>query len=95
MQLDSNYIHFNPILRRIYLDAVNKYMERASDEICFSYVCEYVYKKLVQRKQCVYENSLPIVKEVCQAIGEDYYAGVEYNAPEATNYRDIYFAIYE
>ena len=36
-----------------------------------------------------------IVKEVCQKIGEDFWAAIEYEAPQANNYRDIYFAIYE
>lgn len=95
MTINSNYIHEDPILAKIYFDAVNKYMSKAAEQVCFNEVCEYVYRKLVQKKQSVYENSIMIVKEVYQKIGEDFWAAIEYIAPQATNYRDIYFAIYE
>lgn len=95
MEINSAYIHQDSILKSIYVDAVNKYMSKADKQVCFSEVCEYVYRKLVQKKQSVYEHSIMIVKEVCQKIGEDFWNAVEYNAPKAKNYRDIYFAIYE
>jgi 4-alpha-glucanotransferase len=94
MEINSAYIHQDSILESIYIDAVNKYMSKASEQVCFSEVCQYVYRKLVQKKQSVYDHSIMIVKEVCQKIGEDFTAGVQYNAPDAKNYRDIYFSIY-
>jgi len=94
MEINSEYIHQDSILKSIYVDAVNKFMSKAANQVCFSEVCQYVYRKLVQKKQSVYEHSIMIVKEVCQKIGEDFAAGVEYNAPNANNYRDIYFSIY-
>lgn len=95
MEINSSYIHQDNILKGIYVDAVNKYMSKASKQVCFNEVCQYVYRKLVQKKQSVYDHSLMIVKEVCQKIGEDFTAGVEFNYPSAKNYRDIYYAIYE
>ncbi len=95
MEINSTYIHEDNILQRIYLNAVNKFMRKAENQICFYEVCQYVYKKLAQKKQSVYEHSIMIVKEVCQKIGEDFNAGIEYHAPNAKNYRDIYFSIYE
>ena len=95
MCLNSSYIHENKILESIYTDAVNMYIGKASEQICFNDVCQYVYKKLAQKRQSVYDHSIMIVKEVCQKIGEDFWAAIEYKAPQATNYRDIYFAIYE
>lgn len=95
MEINSAYIHKDKILKSIYADAVKKYMGKAAKQVCFSEVCEYVYRKLVQKKQSIYEHSIMIVKEVCQKIGEDFFAAIEYKAPQATNYRDIYFAIYE
>jgi hypothetical protein len=95
MDINSTYIHQDKILQSIYVDAVNKYMSKAKNQICFNDVCQYVYKKLVQKKQSVYDHSINIVKEVCQKIGEDFEAGVNYHSPNAKNYRDIYFSIYE
>lgn len=95
MVIDSSYIHENSILKSIYLDAVNKYISKAAKQVCFNDVCKYVYKKLIHKKQSVYEHSIMIVKEVCQKIGEDFYNAIEYKAPQATNYRDVYYAIYE
>jgi hypothetical protein len=66
--LDSLYIHDNLILQKIYFEAVKKFMKRSETEICFIDICNYVYKKLVQRKQDVYSHSLHIVKEVCQIM---------------------------
>ena len=94
MEINSTYIHQDSILESIYVDTVNKYMSKAANQVCFSEVCRYVYRKLVQKKQSVYDHSIMVVKEVCQKIGEDFTAGVEYNAPDAKNYRDIYFSIY-
>ena len=95
MEINSAYIHQDGILESIYIDAVNKFMSNAASQICFNDVCQYVYKKLIQKKQSVYDHSIMIVKEVCQKIGEDFNDGVEYNAPNAKNYRDIYFSIYK
>lgn len=95
MEINSAYIHQDSTLESIYVDAVNKYMGKAAEQVCFNDVCKYVYRKLVQKKQSVYDHSIMIVKEVCQKIGEDFWAAIEYEAPQATNYRDIYFAIYE
>lgn len=95
MEINSAYIHQDRILESIYIDAVNKYMSKAAEQVCFNEVCQYVYRKLVQKKQSVYDHSIMIIKEVCQKIGEDFWAAIEYQAPQATNYRDIYFAIYE
>lgn len=95
MVINSTYIHQDIILESIYTDAVNKYMSKAEKQVCFSEVYQYVYKKLVQKKQSVYDHSIMIVKEFCQKIGDDFGAGVKYNAPQAKNYRDIYFSIYE
>ena len=94
MQIHSSYIHQDSILQGIYVDAVQKYMSKAANQVCFIEVCQYVHKKLIQKKQSAYCHSLMIVKEVCQKIGEDFYAGVEYEAPQAKNYRDVYYMIY-
>lgn len=94
MEINSSYIHNNLILQKIYFDAVKKYMPIAAEQICFNELSEYVYRKLIQKKQCTYEHSIMIVKEVCQKIGEDFWMAIEYKAPEATNYRDIYFSLY-
>ena len=95
MEINSTYIHEDSILKGIYVDAVNKYMSKAEYKVCFNEMCQYVFRKLVQKRQPVYEHSIMIVKEVCQKIGEDFWAAIEYEAPQANNYRDIYFAIYE
>jgi hypothetical protein len=92
--IDSNYIHEDDILSRIYEDSVKKFMKRAEFEICFMDICDYVYRKLSQKKQSVYDHSIYIVKEVCQKIGEDFYASVEHYCENPKNYRDIYFSIY-
>jgi len=94
-EINSEYIHQEKILASIYADAVKKFMPIAENQTCFNELCEYVYKKLRQRKQCVYEHSIMIVKEVCQRIDEDFWNAIEYNSPEAKNYRDIYFSIYQ
>ena len=95
MQINSNYIYENSILNSIYIDAVNKYMDKASTQICFIQICEYVYRKLAQKKQSIYDHSIMIVKEVCQKVGEDFDSAISHYAPNSTNYRDIYFQIYE
>ncbi len=92
--LDSEFIHEDVILHKIYVDAVNKFFDEASKRIVFMELCDYVYRKLTQKKQCCYSNVLFIVKEVCQKIGESFSNGVEHYAPDAKCYRDIYFAIY-
>lgn len=94
MEINSAYIYKDRILQSIYVDAVQKFMSIASEQICFSEICEYVYKKLIQKKQSVYDHSIMIVKEVCQKIDIDFWAAIEYFAPQATNYRDIYFSLY-
>ena len=95
ISIDSSYIHEDCILSRIYEDCVKKFMQRASVEICFMDVCLYIYKKLRQRKQSAYEHSIFIVKEVCQKLGDDFYAAIEHYCPDAKCYRDIYYSIYE
>lgn len=95
IELNSGYIHDNKVLCSIYNDAVNKFLKNAEKEICFNEVCKYVFKKLIQRKQSVYDHSIMIVKEVCQKIGEDFWMGAGQYCPNAKNYRDIYISIYE
>ena len=94
VQIDGTYIHDDKILSGIYFDAVKKFMKKAENEIVFNDLCNYVYKKLVQKKQDVYSHSLHIVKEVCQKIGEDFYNGVDFYAPNSKNYQDIYFELF-
>ena len=69
-------------------------MADSENNIVFFEVCEYVARRLAQRKQCLYSHALCVVKEVCQRIGEDFEAGVEYYAPSAKCHRDVYFDIY-
>lgn len=95
IEINSSYIHNDRILESIYIDAVKKYMSKAEEQVCFNEVCKYVYTKLVQKKQSVYDHSIMVVKEVCQKIGEDFWSAIEYVAPQAKNYRDIYYLIYE
>lgn len=95
LNINSSYIHDDRVLSSIYSDAVTKFMCIAENQLCFSEICQYVYKKIIQKKQSTYEHSIMIVKEVCQRIGEDFWLSIEYYAPNAKNYRDIYFAIYE
>lgn len=94
MNLDSSYIHEDKVLQKIYVDASNKFFAKAENEICFSDVCEYVYKKLSHKKQCVYSHSLMIVNEVCKRIGESFEDSISFYAPDAKSYRDIYYSIY-
>jgi hypothetical protein len=92
--IQSEYIHNDRILSSIYTDAVKKYMAKAEHQLCFDVICQYVHRKLHHKKQDAYTNSLAIVKEVCQKVGENFDGCVEYYAPNAKCYRDIYFAIY-
>jgi len=92
--VESNYIHADKILSSIYTDAVNKYMRKAEHLLCFDEICQYVHRKLHHKKQDAYTNSLPLVKEVCMKVGENFEGCVEYYAPNAKCYRDIYFAIF-
>jgi hypothetical protein len=92
--VESNYIHADRVLSSIYADAVGKFMSKAENQLCFDEICEYVHRKLQHRKQDGYTHSLAIVKEVCKKVGENFDGCVEYYAPNAKCYRDIYFAIY-
>ena len=94
MNLESGYIYDDKVLFRIYLEASERFFAKAENEICFSEVCEYVHKKLIQRKQCVYSHSLMIVNEVCKRIGESFEDSVSFYAPDAKSYRDLYYSIY-
>ena len=91
---DSNYIHDDKVLEKIYSDAVKKFFCRAENEIIFYEVCDYVYRKLIQKKQDTYSHSLHIVKEVCQRVGEDFYAAIEHTAPNANVYKDVWHEIF-
>lgn len=95
LNINSSYIHDDRVLSSIYSDAVTKYMSIAENQLCFNDICQYVFKKLIKKKQSTYEHSIMIVKEISQSIGEDFWLSIEYYAPNAKNYRDIYFAIYE
>jgi hypothetical protein len=92
--INSNYIYQDEILSRIYVDAVKKFMPIAERQMCFKDICDYIGRKLHQRKQCHYSHSLAVIKEVCQKVNEDFNQAVEYIAPNATCYRDIYYQIY-
>jgi len=95
INFDSDYIHKNEILRKIYEDAVNKFFDKAAEQIVFYELADYVARKLKQRRQFIYDHAIPIVKEVCQKIGEDFNGNIEHCAPGAQNYRDVYYLIYE
>ncbi len=95
LALDSKYIHEDAILSGIYDRAVRKFLSRAEGSICFRDAADYIMRLLAQKKQDTYGHSLMILKEVCQAIGEDFYAGIEFFAPMAKSYQDAYFEIFE
>lgn len=87
--IDTN----NAIITSIYDRAVNKFFAKAADSVVFIEVAEYIKKQLNWKKQCEYTYSLPLLKEVCDRIAEDFQNGCEHYAPNATNYRDLYYSI--
>ena len=93
--IESNYIHQDAILSSIYVRAVVKFMKPANQRVVFVEVAEYIAQQLSWKKQCLYTHSLPLLKEVCQRIGEDFQAGCEFACANPKNYRDLYYAIIE
>lgn len=91
---ETSYIHSDPILAAIYVRAVNKFMASAGKSIVFFDLAEYIEKQLVWRKQSVYKHGFPILREVCDRIGEDFNAGCEFAAPNANCFRDVYFEVF-
>jgi hypothetical protein len=83
----------NPVLERIYYEAVAKFIKRPEGEIKFDAIRDYCKKKLIHRKQCTYTYGLPMIKSVCAAVAEPFEEGALYACPDAVNYRDLYFSI--
>lgn len=92
---ESNYIHEDPVLKDIYDRAVGKFMKKAGESIVFFELADYIGKQISWKKQSIYYHGLPILREVCQRIAEDFQAGCDYVCPDPTCYRDLYFAVFE
>lgn len=93
--IESNYIHQDAILSSIYDRAAAKFMKAAGQRVVFGELAEYVAKQLSWKKQCLYTHCLPVLKEVCQRIGESFENGCAFACPDAKCYRDLYYAIIE
>lgn len=83
----------NPVLARIYSEAVAKFIKQPECDIKFDAIRDYCKKKLIYRKQCTYTYGLPMLKSVCNAVAEPFEDGAIYACPNAVNYRDLYFTI--
>jgi len=91
---DTIYIHSDSILNGIYERATNKFMKDAGKRIVFFDLADYIKQQLVWKKQDVYYHGLPLLKEVCRKIGENFELSIEYSAPNAKCYRDVFFEIF-
>ena len=83
----------NPVLDRIYNEAVAKFIKQPEGDIKFDAIRDYCKKKLIHRKQSTYTYGLPMLKSVCNAVAEPFEEGCMYACPDAVNYRDLYFAL--
>lgn len=92
---DSNYIHQDAVLEGIYKRSVKKFFDEAGDRIVFNDLVDYIKSQLQWKKQDVYTHGLPLLKEVCNKISEDFDAGCEFACPNAKTYRDVYFNVFE
>ena len=70
-------------------------MEKANDRVVFYELVSYIKQQLTWKKQSVYKHGLPLLKEVCERIAEDFNNAVEFAAPNAKSYRDVYTEIFE
>lgn len=89
----ENIDRHDPIITAIYNRAVGKFFAKAADSVVFIELALYIKKQLAWKKQCEYTHALPLLKEVCARIAEDFQNGCEHYAPNATNYRDLYYSI--
>ena len=94
MNIYTEKIHSNDTIAKIYERTVEKFFDRENDEIVTDEIVLYVQKQLRWKKQDLYEWGLPLVKAVCDRIGESFENYAVFVAPEAENYRDLYFEIF-
>ncbi len=92
---NTNYIHSDPILEGIYNRSVKKFFDLANNQIVFKDLADYIKNQIKWKKQDLYLHGLPLLKEVCDKISEDFDNGCEFYEPNAINYRDIYFAVFD
>jgi len=92
---DSNYIYQDNVLKGIYNRAVEKFFDDAEDRIVFIELADYIKSQIIWKKQDLYTHGLPILKEVCSKIAEDFDMGCEHACQEAKSYRDVYFNVFE
>ena len=92
---DSNYIHQDNVLKLIYERAVAKFFDEAGERVVFNDLADYIKRQLIWKKQDIYTHGLPLLKEVCNKISENFDNGCEFACPDARNYRDVYFNVFE
>lgn len=95
IEINTEAINRDSILNGVYERAVNKFMPLAGNGVVFNDLVDYIKSQISWKKQCLYTHGLPLVLEVCRKVEEDFYAACEHLAPDAKNYRDLYYSIFE